>query len=293
MRTIWGAVTQINDLGVVAEQCPYCERPVSCLLRSVCRGHYVLFAKMTELSWERSCLCTGCLKAFPCDHSWRYAAVVPIQEAKALPMEVLLTRTNPVLAERIQFKEQVRALGGDARFAVAYEHLESMRPGALRSALLQQLLDWDRLEEEQQALLGQQIAARARAWQFARQIAPGFPKPAGCVTHAVAALLVGLAFLWVPAIRGWLWGTVTVVAGLIAATLFNGMFLTRRVHRWTRMVLVPEAKDANVSLDCFVAVVGDVPGSRVGLTEDLWPIKDQLETIRGVLFADGETLRLG
>jgi hypothetical protein len=243
---------------------------------------------MTQLSWERSCLCTGCHKAFPCEHSWRYAAVVPIQEAKALPMEVLLTRTNPLLAERIQFKEQVRALGGDARFAVAYEYLEAMRPGALRSGLLQQLLDWDRLEEEQRALLGQQIAARARAWQFARQIAPGFPEPAGCLTPAVAALVVGLAFLWVLVIRSWLWGTSTAVAAFIAATLVNDLLLKRRVHRWTRMVLVPEAQDANVSLDGFVAVVGDVPGSRLGLTEDLWPIKDQLETIRGVLFADGE-----
>jgi hypothetical protein len=287
MRTIWGEVTEISDLGVVAERCPHCERLVPCLLRSACRGNYVLFVKMTEPFREPSCLCTGCLKAFPCEDHWRYATVVPIQEAKALPVEVLLTRTNPVLAERIQFKEQVRALGGDSRFVAAYEHLEAIRPGALRSGLLRQLLDWDRLGEGQRALLGQQIAARARAWQFARQIAPGFRGPASCLTGAVAALVVGLAFLCVPAIRGWLWGAVTVAAVLIAAMPFNHMLLTRWVCRWTRTVLIPEAQDANVSLDCFVAVVDDVPGSRLSLTEDLWPMKDQLETIRGVLIAEG------
>ena len=41
-------------------------------------------------------------------------------------------------AERIQRKEQVSALGGDARFAAAYEQLEGMRPGNLHAELLAQ-----------------------------------------------------------------------------------------------------------------------------------------------------------
>src|SRR5262245_44104647 len=110
MRAIWGTIMEIRDLGVVAEYCPYCERLMSCLLRSVCRGDYILFLKVTEPLQENSCLCTGCLKPFPCIQ-WRYAAAVPVQEAKTLPLDDLLTRTNPVLALRIQFKEQVGALG--------------------------------------------------------------------------------------------------------------------------------------------------------------------------------------
>jgi hypothetical protein len=288
MRPIWGAVTEISDLGVVAEQCPHCERFMPCLLRSMCRGESVLFVKMTEPFREYSCLCTGCLKAFPCGCSWRYAAVLPIQEAKALPMEVLLSRTNPVLAERIQFKQQVGALGGDTRFAVAYEQLEAMRPGALRSEMLRRLLEWDRLDEEQRALLREQVGARARAWQLARQLAGGFPRTIGCLTLPVVALVVGLAFLSAPAIRSWLWGSVTVAAGLIAAALFNTMLRTRCVRRWTRRVLIPEAQEANVSLDCFVAVVDDVPEWWMGLPDNLWPMKDQLDTIRGVLTAEGK-----
>lgn len=290
MRIIWGAVTEINDLGVVAEQCPHCERFMPCLLRSVCRANYVLFMRMAAPTGEHSVLCTGCLKTFPCEQYWRYASVVTIPEAKGLPLEELQARTNPMLAERLKFKEQVRELGGDPRFAVGYEQLETMRPGPLRSDLLRQLLDWDRLAEEQRALLAQQIGARARAWQLARHLGPGFPRlvGAGCLALVAAGLVVALAFLAVPAIRSWLWGTVTVAAGLIAATLFNQGRLTQLVRGWTRDVLIPEAQDAEVSFDSFVAVVDDVPESRLGLTDELWPMKYHLDTIRAVLIADGK-----
>src|SRR5262249_18451226 len=161
MRKFWGSATEITDLGVVAEFCPHCAQIRPCLLRSVCRGHYTCFVKTTGPTMERSCLCTGCHKPSLGEH-WRYAAVLPIAEARALPPEALLARTNPALAERIQLKELVCALGGDHRFAAAYEQLEQMRPGALRSGLLRQLLAWDRLPEEQRTFLAKQVAARAR-----------------------------------------------------------------------------------------------------------------------------------
>lgn len=287
MRSLWGTVTEISDLGVVAEYCPHCERLMPCLLRSVRRGEYFLFVKMTEPPLEGSSLCTSCFQAFACV-SWRYAQIVPVHEAKALPLEELLARTNPVLAEKLQFKEQVGALGGDARFAVAYEQLDAMRPGTLRSTLLRQLLDWDHLGEEQRTTLGRQIGARTRAWQFARQLAPRFPASAGCLTMAVSAFVAGAVFLCVPTTRSLVWGIVVVVAVLLAGAAINDALLTQRVARWTRNVLIPEAADANVSLDCFVAVVDDVPGSRLGLMEDLWPLKDQLDTIRRVLVAHGQ-----
>lgn len=206
-----------------------------------------------------------------------------------MPMKELLAKTNPVLAERLEFKEQVLALGADQRFVVAYERLETMRPGMLRSSLLRQLLDWDRLEEAQRSLLVQQIGELARAWQMSRHIALRFPTSAGlgCLTYAVAALVVAPAFLWVPAIHNWKWGTLIVAAALIAAAIFNQTRLTRLVCRWTRNVLIPEARETNVSLDCFVAVVDDLPASRPSLAQDMWPMKYQLETIQRVLIAHG------
>jgi hypothetical protein len=235
---------------------------------------------------ESSILCTACLKALPCEH-WRYAAVVPIRKAKALPIEELLARTNPGLAERLQLREQIHALGGDAAFGLAYEQVERLRPGALRSRLLKQLLGWNGLAVEQRTLLGQFIGAHARAWLFACQIAPAFPDQAGGWRAALAALAVWSAFLWVPAVHSWLWGSITLGAGLVAAALTRQLLLTHVVCQWTRKVLIPEAQDANVSLACLLAVVEDVPGSRLGMMEDLWPIKNELETIRRVLSAEG------
>lgn len=286
MPTIWGPVTEISDLGVVAEQCPHCEQIRPCILRSVTRGNYVLFVKTAVPVRENSCLCTVCLKTFHAEH-WRYAAVVPIQEAKALPVEELLARTNPSLAERRQLKEQVTALGGDARFASAYEQLEGMRPGALRSRLLQQLVDWDKLAEEQRARLVQQIGDWSRAWQFARHIAPGFPAH-GCLLPALAALAIWSAFLWAPAVQDWVWGTVTVVAGIAVAALVGYVPQKRSVSRWTRKVLIPEAQEANVSMANFVAVVDDVPESLQNTVEELWAVKVNLDTIRKVLSAEGK-----
>ena len=288
MRAIWGPVTEIHDLGVVAEQCPHCDRVVPCLLRSVSRGTYVFFIKTTApTTIERSCLCTVCHKAFLSDH-WRYAAAVPIRQAKTMAAEKLLARTNPGLAEYLQLKSQIRALGGDARFAVAYEQLEGMRPSPLRSRLLAQLLEWGRLAEEQRSALTQQIGTHVRAWQFARQIAPAFPVHAGCLTMVLAALVVAVVFLCVPGVHSWLWGGVTVLAAYAAAALSANALLTRHVGQWTRTVLVHEAQDANVSLACFLAVVDEVPGSRLGMMEELWPLKVELKTIRDVLSAEGK-----
>jgi hypothetical protein len=235
---------------------------------------------------ESSSLCTACLQALPCEH-WRYATVVPIRKAKALPIEDLLARTNPGLAERLQLREQIRNLGGDAAFGLAYEQVERLRPGALRSRLLKQLLGWNGLTVEQRTLLGQLIGAHARAWQFACQIAPAFPAQAGFRPAALAALAVWSAFLWLPAVHSWLWGSITLVTGLVAAVLTRQLFVTRNVCQWTRKVLIPEAQDANVSLDCLLAVVEDVPGSRLGMIEDLWPIRNELEAIHRVLSAEG------
>jgi hypothetical protein len=292
MRTFWGAITEISDLGAVAENCPHCERLMCCLLRSVCLGNYVCFVRLAEPARESSCLCTGCLKTFQGQPHWHYAAVVPIREAHRMGLESLLAKTNPVLADRIHFQEQIRDMGGDDRFAVAYEHLEAIRPGALRLDLLQKLLDWHQLKEEQRAELTQHIGALARAWQFAREMAIRFPSSANWLPYVMAAIVAGLVFLCAPVTRSWIWGTITAVSCLIAAAVVDHVLLRQSVCRWARDVLVPQAQDAGVSLDSMVAVVDDVPGSRLGLTEELWPMKNQLQTICEILIAEGKLPRV-
>jgi hypothetical protein len=102
------------------------------------------------------------------------------------------------------------------------------------------------------------------------------------------ALVIWSAFLWAPPVRSLLWGSVISLAGLAAAGLTRHLLMTRRVCHWTRQVLISEARDANVSLDCFLAVVDDLPESRLCLMDEIWPVKVELETIRGVLSSEGK-----
>jgi hypothetical protein len=290
MRTFCGAVTETNDMGVVAEHCPHCDCLKRCLLRTVSQGNYICFVKLAELSRESSCMCTECLKPFPGKPYWSYADVAPIRDARSMELDELLKRTNPILADRIRFKEQIRDLGGDERFAVAYENVEGMRPGGLRSNLLRNLLEWSCLSEIQRDELAERIGALSRAWQFARQMAVGFPTSSGSLAYFMSIPLFGLILICAFVTRSWLWGGLVLALSVVAASVLESILLKRSVGRWTHRVLIPEAQMVNVPLDHFVAVVDDI-SEKLGLTEELWPMKHQLSNIRETLIADGKLPR--
>ena len=291
MGSIWGPVTEIADAGVMAERCPHCERITPCLLRSVRQSYFILFVKTASSSHDNSGFCTECHQAFHCD-PWRYLCVVPLTEAKGLGIEELLTRTNPILAERVRMKELIAALGGDARFAEAHQQLDELHTGELRARLLQELLNWVRLDEESRTALVQQIADRARAWKFALHIARGFPSHVGCLPGIVAGLVVWL-LVFVPALAlrhrllisgsfflSKLLAGASFFLGFVAAALTGQVLLEPQIRRWTRKVLIPECCDAKVSFASFAEVVDDLAGSPLDKLETLWLVKLNLETIR-------------
>ncbi len=288
MRSFSGEVIETSDLGVVAEYCPYCDRLSSCLLRTVSRGNYVCFVKMSELSRESSCMCTGCLKTFPGKPNWSYAGVVPIREANSMELDDLLTKTNPILADRIHFKEQIRELGGDDRFAVAFDNVDGMRPGRLRTDLMRKLVDWPRMGETQQTELAEHIGSLSHAWKFARHMAFGFPVSSGSLPFVAAVMMVGLVLICAFERQSWSWTAVALGAGVAATLVAETILFKRQIRRWTTQVLIPEAQAANVPLDRFVAVVDDIPGRKLPVKDDLWPVKDQLDNIRNILIAEGK-----
>lgn len=288
MRSIWGPATEITDVGVMAERCPHCERVTPCLLRSIRHSYFILFLRSVSIAHENSGFCTECHKAFHCD-PWRYVCVVAIGEAKSLGIEELLTRTNPSLAERVEMKELVAALGGDARFAEANQHLEEMRIGELRSRLLEKLLNWKRLDEEARSALTQRIADRSRAWKLALHIAPGFPSHVGCFPGLAAGLVVWLLFFVLAlAVRGRLMVGASFFLGLAAAIITRQFLLNPQIRRWTHNVLIPECCDAKVSIASFAEVVDDLAGTELDRLEPLWPIKLNLETICHASKIEGE-----
>lgn len=233
-------------------------------------------------------MCTDCLKPFRGKPHWGYAEVVPIRDALGMELNDLLAKTNPILADRLRFKEQIRALGGDQRFAVAYENVEEMGPGELRTKLSRDLIDWNRLSEVQRDELKEQIRTLSRVWQFVRQIAVGFPTSSGAVTFFMSAPMFGLILIWMFVTGSWVRGALVLAPTVAAATVLESILFKRAVRRWTRQVLVPEAEDLNVPLDCFVAVVDDISRFKLGLTEELSRMKDQHQKIRQTLIADGK-----
>jgi hypothetical protein len=263
----------------MAERCPHCERITTCLLRAVQRYYTLFFLKTSVSTDEASGFCTECYKTFHCE-TYRYVCVVPVKQAKSLAIEELLARTNPSLAERVQMKEQIAVLGGDTRFAEAYQQLEEMHAGRLRSRFFEQLLNWERLPEEARTSLAWQIADRARVWKFARYIAPGFPSGVGCLPVMLTALVVWLVlFLPALALRNTLMASVSFLIGPLAGTLMRPFLLGPQIRRWTRNVLIPECSDANVSFASFVEVVDDLVGSPLDRLETLWAVKLELKTI--------------
>jgi hypothetical protein len=219
--------------------------------------------------------------------------VVALREAKDLGIEELLTRTNPMLAERVRMNEVIAALGGDARFAQAHQQLEEMHAGKLRSRLLEELLTWARLGEEVRTALAQQIADRARAWKFALHIAPGFPSHVGYLPAIVAGLVVWLLlFVSALALRHWRRGLLVGASfflAFLAAALAGQVLRAPQIRRWTRNVLLPECCDAKVSFVSFAEVVDDLDGSPLDRLEPLWPVKLNLETIRQASKIAGES----
>lgn len=280
MRTFCGTVTETIDKGVVVEHCPHCNRPTSCLLRTVSQGYNVCFVRVAEQLRDSSCMCTDCLEPFAGKPYWHYAEVVSIRDARGMDLDDLLTKTNPILADRSRFKEQIGTLGGDEHFAVSYENVEGLRPGQLRSKLSRDLLDWDRLGQKQRDELKEHIGALSRAWQFARQMAVGFPTSSGSLTFYLSVPLFGLVLICMLVTRSWLWGCLAFALSVFAATVLESILFKRTVRQWTREVLVPEAQKANIRLDDFVVVVDDITKSKTGLTEGIWPMRERLQNIR-------------
>jgi hypothetical protein len=80
-------------------------------------------------------------------------------------------------------------------------------------------------------------------------------------------------------------------AGVAATLVAETILFKRQIRQWTTQVLIPEAQAANVPLDRFIEVVDDIPGRKLPVKDDLWPVKDQLESIRQTLIAEGKLSR--
>src|SRR5262245_11674667 len=99
MWVIWGDVSDVKDIGTVAERCPHCGCVSLCRVAARSQGYHLYFITLASAVTEALGTCRSCGGQFRCE-LWRYQSLVPDIEAVTITMESLLERTNPSLKER-------------------------------------------------------------------------------------------------------------------------------------------------------------------------------------------------
>jgi transcription elongation factor Elf1 len=96
MWVIWGPVSGVKDIGIVAERCPHCGRLSQCRVTAHSQGFHLYFVTLASGVRDAVCTCSSCGGQFRCE-LWRYPNTVSDVEASTITMERLLERTNPTL----------------------------------------------------------------------------------------------------------------------------------------------------------------------------------------------------
>jgi hypothetical protein len=163
----------------------------------------------------------------------------------SLDIEAILSFTNPAL------KEQVALLRLKAvpELSEASQLLEQLKPGSLRTALKNSLLQWPSLDEGRRERFLADANGCTEALRFARHQAGRFTtRVAGCLVGTL-----GCAGVWSGCVVAFgtelsVWGWLGVVgAGVIVGSLLSNLLWSGRERRWLRTVLIPEADRAGIS----------------------------------------------
>lgn len=287
MWIIWGPASDVKEVGVVAERCPHCGRLSACRVTAYSEGIHLYGITMASAVTHAIGACSSCGGQFPCE-LWQYKEPLPLEAAFAIPIETLLERSNPLLKERLAWESRLEAHQADPQFVAVVKSMEQLRSGEIRRSLMNDLLRWGQLNEKQRLALVTDADASARSVQLARSVAGRLPRTTGCVLAALICLAVWSAVLWAPVLRTLLWGGAIVLAGAMLGAFAWHAILNRRIHRWTREVLIPESKQAGVDLRRFVTVLGDLPPPGPHSLDELRELKGHEGAIREALRKLGE-----
>src|SRR5262249_54822614 len=134
-----------------------------------------------------SCRCGECGCEFK-SQTWDHQKALSPGEAMALDIEAILSLTNPALKEQLALPriKAVPELGG------AFHLLETLKPGNLRTALKDALLQWPSLDEGRREHFLAEVNVCAEALRFARLMAGRYTiGGVGCLAGAL-----GCAGVW-------------------------------------------------------------------------------------------------
>jgi hypothetical protein len=133
-------------MALIADLCPNCQRVTRCHVveRSSVVGGLVFGVPFVLPSSSVSCCCGECGCEFK-SQTWDHQKALSPGEAMSLDIEAILSLTNPALREQLALPrlKAVPELGG------AFQLLEQLRPGNLRTALKNALLQWPSFDKGQ------------------------------------------------------------------------------------------------------------------------------------------------
>src|SRR5262245_19141284 len=278
----------MRGMALIADLCPNCQRETRCHVveRGSVVGGLILGVPFVLPSSSVSCCCGECGCEFE-SQTWDHQKALSPGEATSLDVEAILSLTNPALKEQLALPrlEAVPELGG------AFHLLEQLKPGNLRTALKDALLQWPGLDEGRREHFLEEANGCAEALRFARLMAGRYTT--GVVGWLAGAL--GCAGVWAVCVIAFgtnlgLWGWLGVVgAGVMAGSLLSGLLWSGRDRRWLESVLIPEADRAGIRLGWLLAVLEGSGPSRGG-EDELASLRQLAPALRAELAASGKTV---
>jgi hypothetical protein len=275
-------------MALIADLCPICQRVTRCHVveRGSVVGGLILGVPFVLPSSSVSFSCGECGCEFR-SQTWDYRKSLTPGEAMSLDIEAILSLTNPTLKEQVTLLrlKAVPELGG------AFLLLEQLRPGSLRTALKDALLQWPGLDEGRREHFLADANDCAEALRFARLMAGRSTKGVvGCLGG-----IVGCAGVWSGCVIAFgtklsVWGWLGIVsAGIIAGSLLSGLLWSGRDRRWLKAVLFPEAHRSGIHLGWLVAVL-EGSGPSKGDEDELASLRELAPAIRTKLSASGKAV---
>jgi len=204
-----------------------------------------------------------------------------------LDIEAILSLTNPALEEQLALLrlKAVPELGG------AFHLLEQLKPGNLRTALKNSLLQWPSFDEGRREHFLADANGCAEALRFARLMAgKSTTGVVGCLGGTLACAGVWSACVFAFGTELSLWGWLGVVsAGVITGSLLSSLLWSGRDRRWLKAVLVPEADRAGICFEWLLAVLEGSGRSMPG-EDELASLRQLAPAIRAELAASGKAV---
>ena len=275
-------------MALIADLCPHCQQITRCHVAergSVVGGVLLGIPFVLPVASSVTCSCGECGFEFR-SQFWDHQKTVSPAEAVSLDVEALLSLTNPVLKETLTLSELSEAPG----LSEAFQILEQLAPGSLRTELRDTLLHWAHLDGDRQERFLAKVHDCSEALRFAGLMAGRYTTGAvGCLAGALGCVGVWSGCLLVLGTRLQLWGWVVIAAaGLMTGGLLCHLFWRTRDRRWVKQVLMPEAQRSGIRLDTLLAVLEDGVSSTRG-EGPMRPLRELAPTIRAELACSGKT----